>query len=328
MNSSNQYNFEINLPNLIKGANFSLLPLFLLSEKIKKGFKEEIVLMDGLRLVINEYKPKKNIAIDFRISNAPIEFAYCLSGRMNVEFHSEDGSVDFLEVSAGASALFYLPNTYGVLKVYSNELLKVLSLHCSEDFLKVFFEKPDNYGGLEFIFANNPIKPFLELTKSNANIRTTANQIIDCDFEGKIKEIFLTSKANELIIYILEQIKSNYLEDRSGVVTKNDIEKIAEIERILHSNIVEVPSLIELAEIASMTHTKLNKIFKNVYGNTVFGYLRELRLNKSKKLLDDGNLNITEITYETGWSNPSHFSREFKEQFGITPKSYSKLRKK
>lgn len=72
MNSTNKYNFEINFSNMITGRNVSLMPLFWLSEKIKKGFKEEINLANGLKLVINEYKPKKNITIDFKITNAPM----------------------------------------------------------------------------------------------------------------------------------------------------------------------------------------------------------------------------------------------------------------
>lgn len=327
MNSTNKYNFEINFSNMISGRNVSLMPLFWLSEKIKKGFKEEINLANGLTLVINEYKPKKNITIDFKITNAPIEFAYCLSGRMSVEFHSEDGKIEFLEVSPGATAIFYLPNTYGILKIHSNELLKVISLHCSLEYFQEFIDESNKFLKEKFDF-DEKISPFLELSKSHANIRNTANQILSCEYNSKLKNKYLNSKSDELIIYMLEQINSNYLEENYEIITKRDIEKAQEIEKILHNNLVEVPSLLELADIASMTHTKLSKVFKNIYGQTVFGYLRELRLNKAKQLLDDSKLNITEITYETGWSNPSHFSREFKEKFGLSPKSYTKLSKK
>lgn len=325
---NNQYNFEINLSNMVKENNISLLPLFYLSEKLKKGFRDEISLGDGLKLVINEYKPKKNIVINFKITNAPIEFAYCDSGRMSIEFHTENGEIDFLEVSSGVSALFYLPNTIGLLKVYGDEPLKIISLHCSPKYLIKFLDNSELLLGEKVDLSTESFKPFIEITKSNVNIRNSANQIIDTKFTGKIKNIFLESKVNELIILILEQIKANYLDVKDDYITKTELSKIKNIENILRNNIAEVPSLIELADIASISHTKLNRLFKSVYGNTVFCYLRELRLMKAKEMLDAKSLSITEISFETGWSSPSHFSREFKDKFGLSPKVYIKSRMK
>jgi AraC-like DNA-binding protein len=324
----NSYNFEIDLASNASGKNLAFLTQFILSEKIKRGFKEVISLDHGLKLVINEYKTKKNISINFKISNAPIEFAFCLSGRMNVEIYSKKGTPDFLEVTTGASALFYLPDTNGILTVYANEPLKMISLHCSPDYLMRFLDKPSLQFNEEIDLINKPIRHFIEMTKSNSSLRNAANQIIESKFEGKMREIFLELKANELIILLLEQIRINYSDEKTEIITKNDLSKAAEIESILKQNLAEVPSLIELSDIASMTHTKLSRVFKNIYGNTVFGYLRELRLDKAKELLEAGKLSITEISYETGWSSPSHLSREFRDKFGITPSLYSKNTKK
>ncbi|HRP03059.1 MAG TPA: AraC family transcriptional regulator [Candidatus Kapabacteria bacterium] len=323
INQDNKYKFEINYSALLNSDTLSLMSMFLLSDKIKKGFKLELNLDDGLKLVVNEYKPKRNLTIDFKVSEAPFEFAYCLSGRMNVEFHSDNGQIDFLEISQGTAALFHLPNTYGILKVFSNELLKVISLHCSYDYLNKFLDDSDSF--IKSYLNNNSMQSpvFIEMTKGNSNIKSVANNIIDCDFVGKTKDMFLKAKSNELMIYIIEQIKLNYLSENEEF-TKYNIESANKIESLLNSNLIDPPSLLELADMASMTHTKLNRLFKKLYGNTVFGYLRELRLNQAKKLLDEGQLNITQIAYETGWSNPSHFSREFKEWYGLSPKTYTK----
>jgi AraC-like DNA-binding protein len=326
--SNNQYNFEINYKNIRIGNNLAFFPLFLLSDKLKKGFKDEITLNEGLKLVINEYKPKSNLVINFQISNAPIEFAYCLSGRMSIEFHSDNGNIDFLEVSSGASALFYLPNTYGILKVYWNEPLKIISLHCSTEYISKFLDDSELNFNESIDLNSESLRPFLEITKSNAGIRSAASQIIESNLTGKLKNIFFESKSNELIVLILEQIRSNYSDEKTEIITKNDLLKVAEVEQVLINNLAEVPSLLELSDIASMTHTKLNRIFKRVYGNTVFGYLRELRLRKAKELLEIGDMTIADIAYDTGWSSPSHLSREFKDEFGLTPKSFSRKKNK
>jgi len=325
--NNNQYNFSINYKNIKIDNNLAFIPLFFLSDKLKKGFKDEITIGDGIKLVINEYKPKSSKVINFQIINAPIEFAYCLSGRMSIEFHSDNGNIDFLEVSSGASALFYLPNTYGILKIYGNEPLKIISLHCSMEFISKFLDDTKLPFNQSIDLSKEELLPFLEITKSNAAIRTVASQIIESNLTGKLKTMFLESKSNELIILFLEQMLINYSDEKSEIITKNDLSRVAEVEQVLINNLAEVPSLLELSDIASMTHTKLNRIFKKVYGNTVFGFLRQLRLSKAKELLEIGDMSITDIAYETGWSSPSHLSREFKEEFGFTPKAFSRKKK-
>jgi AraC family transcriptional activator of pyochelin receptor len=71
-----------------------------------------------------------------------------------------------------------------------------------------------------------------------------------------------------------------------------------------------------------LSHPKLNYGFREIYGSTIFGYLRELRLNKAKALLDDGTMNVTEVAYEVGYSSLSYFTKAFRDYFGTAPGSY------
>ncbi len=322
-----EYDIEIDLKSTVSGNNLVFLTQFFLSEKIKKGFKEELSLGQDLKLVINEYQPKKNISLNFKVSNAPIEFAFCLSGRLNIELFSKGGNPDYLEVASGASAFFSLPDTNGIVTIYADEPLKLISLHCSPEYLTKFIDNPILQFTKEVDLSKQPIEYFIEMAKSNSNIRIVINQILESQLKGKMRNIFLESKANELIVYLLEHIRVNHSIEKTEIITKVDLIKVAEIENILKSELIDVPSLLELSEIADMTHTKLSKVFKSVYGNTVFGYLRDLRLNKAKELIDNRKLSITKISYETGWSSPSHLSKEFRNKFGISPSQYSKIKK-
>jgi len=53
-------------------------------------------------------------------------------------------------------------------------------------------------------------------------------------------------------------------------------------------------------------------------------YLRRVKLQKSKQLIREGNLNFTQIAEALEYSTVHHFSRQFKEKFGITPSQYAK----
>ena len=53
-------------------------------------------------------------------------------------------------------------------------------------------------------------------------------------------------------------------------------------------------------------------------------YIRRIKLQESKQMIRENNLNFTEIAAELQYSTVHHFSRQFKEKFGITPTEYAK----
>lgn len=82
------------------------------------------------------------------------------------------------------------------------------------------------------------------------------------------------------------------------------------------------PALQELARTVGLQHTRINQCFREVYGTTIFNYVKELRLTHAKGLLDQGRINVTEAAFEVGYASPSHFSKAFKSQFGTDPSAY------
>jgi len=75
-----------------------------------------------------------------------------------------------------------------------------------------------------------------------------------------------------------------------------------------------------------MHHTKLNKGFKEVFNNTAFGRLQEIRLEKARRYIESGDMNCTEAAFSVGYSSPAHFSTAFKKQYGANPKNFIKRR--
>ncbi|GGG88660.1 hypothetical protein GCM10010918_54090 [Paenibacillus radicis (ex Gao et al. 2016)] len=79
------------------------------------------------------------------------------------------------------------------------------------------------------------------------------------------------------------------------------------------------PTLIELSRMIGLNDCKLKTGFKALYGTTVFGYLREKRLEKAFQLLQQGTLNVTETSHAVGYSNSSYFSEAFRDKYGVNP---------
>jgi len=62
--------------------------------------------------------------------------------------------------------------------------------------------------------------------------------------------------------------------------------------------------------------------FKEVYGNTVYGFVMDTRLNHARRMLDVGEKSVNEVAFDIGYTNPSHFIAAFKKKFGTTPRKY------
>ena len=64
--------------------------------------------------------------------------------------------------------------------------------------------------------------------------------------------------------------------------------------------------------------------FKEFYGVPVYTFLLNYKLDYAKKLLEENQLNVSEIALQIGYTNSSHFIAAFKKKFNITPKQFTK----
>jgi len=78
----------------------------------------------------------------------------------------------------------------------------------------------------------------------------------------------------------------------------------------------------QLTQIAGMSESSLLRAFKQATGCTPVEYLLRLRIRHGCELLRRTDLNITEIAFETGFSDSNYFTRTFRKQNGLTPSAY------
>jgi YesN/AraC family two-component response regulator len=80
----------------------------------------------------------------------------------------------------------------------------------------------------------------------------------------------------------------------------------------------------ELCKEIGMSRAQLYRKFKSLTNKTVNEYLINFRLFKAKEMLLTSGLNVSEVAYEVGFKNLSHFSRAFREVFGQNPSDLKK----
>lgn len=105
-----------------------------------------------------------------------------------------------------------------------------------------------------------------------------------------------------------------------------DIRKIRVARDLLINNLEkDFPSIKEFALQIGTNTFKLKYGFKELYGTSVYRFLKNERLRKAKMLIQYGDRSFKSIAHLTGFKSVPHFSRTFKKQFGYTP---TELRKK
>ncbi|MFV0266744.1 MAG: helix-turn-helix domain-containing protein, partial [Draconibacterium sp.] len=72
------------------------------------------------------------------------------------------------------------------------------------------------------------------------------------------------------------------------------------------------------------SESQLYRKIKAISGTSPALFIRSVRLKKAKELLQSSDMSIAQIAYETGFKDPSWFSRSFKAEFGYAPKEIRK----
>ncbi|MFW5645465.1 MAG: response regulator, partial [Bacteroidota bacterium] len=78
----------------------------------------------------------------------------------------------------------------------------------------------------------------------------------------------------------------------------------------------------ELSREVGMSRVHLYRKIKQITELSVSEYIRSIKLSYAKNLISKGELTISEVAYEAGFSNPSYFTKSFKNQFHLTPSEY------
>jgi transcriptional regulator GlxA family with amidase domain len=98
--------------------------------------------------------------------------------------------------------------------------------------------------------------------------------------------------------------------------------RVHKIQQIMRDNLDRELPLIELAQYVNLSPWRLCHLFRADTGMPPIKYLRQLRLEAAKQLLEVSFLSVKEITYKVGINDESHFVRDFKRMYGMPPTLY------
>lgn len=188
------------------------------------------------------------------------------------------------------------------------------------DFLRQLLKK-DNPSFIELVTKNQQSYFYEEII--SAKIQSVALELFQQSATHRLVNFFYQLKAEELIYLFLELLSQR--EDLSRYpINQNDVETICALREDLLKNIGTVPRLDILAEKANMSVSKVGKLFKQIFGDSIYNYYQKIRMQQAVILLQEEKLSVTDVGYQLGFSNLSHFTRLFEKHIGMKPKRYSK----
>lgn len=162
-------------------------------------------------------------------------------------------------------------------------------------------------------YAMQPITPSMSVV---------LYQIMNFNLHSSVKKLYYKAKVYELMSLLFNKPEDMNDDSCPFKTDEEDTMKIQQAKDILIKNMAEPPGLQELADTVGLNIKKLKQVFKQVYGDTVYGFLFDYKMEYARKLLDSGTYNVNEVGNKIGYSTASHFIAAFKKKFGTTPKKY------
>lgn len=285
----------------------------LMKENTQKGILRLLLELGDIKLVLGENNGTETITLPGSVSKKIIQFYFCLSGSAKFEF----GPHYSREIQPLKNYFFYNPESDIPFTLSLGPGTRMVYLFISlENLHELFTHEP-----LPFLKAENVNRKFYDERDIPGSLVVVLNQLFHTNLSESSKSLYYHGKVFEMLSLYFSEKKPN-TENCPFLNDEDTVRKIKHAKEHLLKNMDSPPGLKALAKLAGLNEFQLKVGFKEIYGNTVFGYLLDHKLDHARVLLDSGKLKVNEVAFQVGYTNPSHFIAAFRKKFGITPKKY------
>ncbi|MGG6231924.1 helix-turn-helix transcriptional regulator [Tenacibaculum sp. SDUM215027] len=251
------------------------------------------------------------------IDNSYIQLHYCVKG--NCKFHFNNNSYTF-NVLDKHSIFLYNPQQDLPINLEILPKTSLVSVLISIEKFHTFFSKEASY--IPFLSENNKNKKYYDNAEINANVLLVLQQILTAKNQSSMRDLYIKGKTYELLSLHFDSGENTNEEYCPFLVDDREVLKIRKAKDIIISRMSEPPSLQDLANEVGLNLKKLKEGFKQIYGDTVYSFLFDYKMDHARKLLESNQYNVNEVGLQVGYSTSSHFISAFKKKFGTTPKQY------
>ena len=282
-----------------------------------KSSFEESVLDSGFTVLRIKNDLQVAVKENYPVNQDFIQFHFCLKGQMNFVFN--EGNYSF-PVNEDHSMLLFNPLKPLPIEVELAPNTWLVSVLISiAKFHSLFSSDADH---ISFLTPENSTKKYYDNLPFTSSIAVVLSQILQAKVHDSMKSLYFKGKVYELLSLYFNKNEDPSLEQCPFLVDEENVRKIRMAKDIILERMSDPPSLENLATEIGLSLKKLKEGFKQLYGDTVFAYLLDHKMEEARRMLDSQKFNVNEVGLKLGYSTASHFIAAFKKKYGTTPKKY------
>lgn len=279
--------------------------------------QEEIKIDDDFILIRLQNDTNEALTVERQVKTGLIQFHFGLKGNAKFIFNQGNYTLDLKEEK---SLLFYNPEKELPLNLKLEPNSWVISLLVSIKKFHGLFSTDVEH--VPFLSDANRDKKYYGEENISPSMAIVLNQMFHYNLNPSIKNLYYKGKGYELLSLFFNRSEDPNAEQCPFLIDEENVLKIKKAKEIVIANMAEPPGLQELSNQVGLNLKKLKMGFKQIYGDTVYGFLFDYKMEYARKLLDSGSYNVNEVGLKIGYSTGSHFIAAFKKKFATTPKKY------
>ena len=278
---------------------------------------DKTIIENGFYIIRFVNENENTLKFQEAVSQEFIQFHFCQKGSGSFEFNEGTYQLPLMRKTVN---LLYNPSKPLPIDLKLSNYSSVVSLVISiKKFHGLFSEDADH---IHFLSPENNTKKYYDTRNITPAMSVVLSQILEAKIHESIKPLYFKGKVYELLSLFFNKNEDTDVEQCPFLVDEENVRKIRKAKEIILNQMTEPPTLQGLASEIGLNVKKLKEGFKQIYGDTVFGYLLDFKMNEARSMLDTKQYNINEISIKLGYSTSSHFISAFKKKFGTTPKKY------
>ncbi len=293
-----------------------------------RGKMELYPVRSGLRLFAVDMDVRQDVELNIEPLNPGVLVSLVLDGRSGCTVGYSSSPHEPWEFVAGRNVVGVFQPGSWLWKVSAGDSYRLVELHITPGRASqlVAEYRDATAGALHPILSQPTTAPRVIQESLTPELGVIASQVLNCPLQGPARRLFMESKALEILALQLGALSSANRREPAAR-SLDEVDRLEQARRIIRLEFADPPSLLTLARRVGLNEFKLKSGFRDLYRTTVFGYVRALRMEQARVMLETGELNVGEVASAMGYTCFGHFSEAFRKRFGIPPREVKKRRK-
>ena len=145
-------------------------------------------------------------------------------------------------------------------------------------------------------------------------------RFLRADKTGTDRRVLAPLYLQEMVYRVLQ--REQYARLLALAAAESASNPVSAVLEHVRTHLSEPLTVADMADLVNLSPSAFAHLFRDVTGRSPYQFLKEMRLDRARELLVDGNFTVARISKEVGYASVSHFISEFRGRFGVTPRSY------